>query len=353
MLGDARTCVVEGAGGDQPRANQERAGVVGHDDVGRDNPGPSAIMWTGRQPCQRTRRIYLDFNATAPLVRRGACRDGDGAWRRSATRRRSTPRAAGRAIASSAHGTRSPRAGRPAARAGRVHERRHRGATCWACAALAAVAERRGLPRVVATTAIEHPSLRGAVAALARRAGASGRSGSAATELPTRASPAGLVAVAAVNHELGTIADVAAIAASARAAGALVHVDAVQAAGKLAARAARRRRDRDLGAQARRPAGRRRARDRRTTTALPLVDGRPPGARPPPRHREHRSASSGSAPRRPAVDLADVGRGRRARRSARGRPASRSSARASTARRAADRRHDQRRRSPARAASRS
>jgi cysteine desulfurase len=43
---------------------------------------------------------------------------------------------------------------------------------------------------------------------------------------------AGLVAVSAVNHELGTIADPQVLAA-ARAAGALVHVDAVQAAGKL------------------------------------------------------------------------------------------------------------------------
>jgi cysteine desulfurase len=43
----------------------------------------------------------------------------------------------------------------------------------------------------------------------------------------------GLVAIAAVNHELGTLADPQVVAA-ARAAGALVHVDAVQAAGKLA-----------------------------------------------------------------------------------------------------------------------
>jgi cysteine desulfurase len=43
---------------------------------------------------------------------------------------------------------------------------------------------------------------------------------------------AGLVAVSAVNHELGTITDPR-VAAAARAAGALVHIDAVQAAGKL------------------------------------------------------------------------------------------------------------------------
>ena len=99
---------------------------------------------------------------------------------------------------------------------------------------LAAVAERRGLPRVVAAAAIDHPSLRGAVAALAAR-------GWQLREIDITDDGAlqvgsldgvGLVAIAAVNHELGAIAHPAVVAA-ARAAGALVHVDAVQAAGKL------------------------------------------------------------------------------------------------------------------------
>jgi cysteine desulfurase len=51
--------------------------------------------------------------------------------------------------------------------------------------------------------------------------------------LPGDLEGVGLVAVAAVNHELGTLLDPSVIPA-ARAAGALVHVDAVQAAGKLA-----------------------------------------------------------------------------------------------------------------------
>jgi cysteine desulfurase len=100
---------------------------------------------------------------------------------------------------------------------------------------LAAVAEQRGLPRVVAAAAIDHPSLRGAVAAVVARGW---------RLAPIRVSPegglvvdgfagVGLVALAAVNHELGTRLDPGVIAA-ARAAGALVHVDAVQAAGKLA-----------------------------------------------------------------------------------------------------------------------
>lgn len=100
---------------------------------------------------------------------------------------------------------------------------------------LAAVAERRGLPRVVAAAAIDHPSLRGAVAALVARGWTLQPihvTGEGALEVDSAAG-AGLVAIAAVNHELGTIADPRIIAA-ARAAGALVHVDAVQAAGKLA-----------------------------------------------------------------------------------------------------------------------
>jgi cysteine desulfurase len=84
--------------------------------------------------------------------------------------------------------------------------------------ALAAVAERRGLPRVVATTPLEHPSLKGAIAALGWRT---------VMLRDVGAEPVGLVAAALVNHEIGTILDVPLPA------GALVHLDAVQAAGKL------------------------------------------------------------------------------------------------------------------------
>ncbi|HEX4416270.1 MAG TPA: cysteine desulfurase family protein [Kofleriaceae bacterium] len=106
---------------------------------------------------------------------------------------------------------------------------------------LAEVAQRRGLPRVVASAAIDHPSLRGAVAALVARGWTHrpiGVTGAGALDPGALAGALagvglGLVAVAAVNHELGTLAG-AEIIAVARAAGALVHVDAVQAAGKLA-----------------------------------------------------------------------------------------------------------------------
>ena len=99
---------------------------------------------------------------------------------------------------------------------------------------LAAVAEQGGAPRVVAATGIDHPSLAGAVAALVAR-GWQRRpiavTGDGALAVDALAG-VGLVALSAVNHELGTLAG-AAIVAAARSAGALVHVDAVQAAGKL------------------------------------------------------------------------------------------------------------------------
>ncbi len=95
-------------------------------------------------------------------------------------------------------------------------------------AALAVTAERRGLPKVVATTAIEHPSLRGAVSALERRGWRIVVVAPFATEV---SEPIGLLATSLVNHELGTLL-APALVASARAAGALVHLDAVQAANK-------------------------------------------------------------------------------------------------------------------------
>jgi cysteine desulfurase len=103
---------------------------------------------------------------------------------------------------------------------------------------LAAVAERRGGSRIVAAAAIDHPSLRGAVAALVGRGwqlrpiGVTAAGALDPGSLAGTLAGAGLVVIAAVNHELGTIAAPEVIAA-ARAAGALVHVDAVQAAGKL------------------------------------------------------------------------------------------------------------------------
>lgn len=95
--------------------------------------------------------------------------------------------------------------------------------------ALAALAERRGRPRVVATTRLEHPSLHAAIGSLA---GWRVRYVMTANDLVADEPPS-LVALAVVNHELGTTVDRSLISAG-RAAGALIHLDGVQAAGKLA-----------------------------------------------------------------------------------------------------------------------
>jgi len=99
---------------------------------------------------------------------------------------------------------------------------------------LVAAAERRGAPRVIAATRIDHPSLAGAVA------GSRGWdvryldvTADGAVVAPASFAGIGVVALSAVNHELGTVLDPA-IVAAAHDASALVHIDAVQAAGKLA-----------------------------------------------------------------------------------------------------------------------
>lgn len=96
-----------------------------------------------------------------------------------------------------------------------------------------------GLPRVVATTAIEHPAVRGAVLAL-REFGFTIR------ELPLtangvlvveqavpRLADVGMCALALVNHEIGVVQPLAALAEALRPTRALLHVDAVAAAGRI------------------------------------------------------------------------------------------------------------------------
>lgn len=181
-------------------------------------------------------RIYLDFNATTPLV--AAAREaieaaiGTG----GVLGNPSSIHADGRLARDRVERARNQVAallGRPREQV--VFTSGGTEANVLGVIGLAAVVERRGGPRVVAAAAIDHPSLRGAVAALVAR-------GWELRPLPVTAAGAlqlsdlagvGLVCASAVNHELGTRADLAAIAASARRAGALVHIDAVQAAGKL------------------------------------------------------------------------------------------------------------------------
>lgn len=96
--------------------------------------------------------------------------------------------------------------------------------------ALAAAAEQRGRAKVVATTALEHPSLRGPVDALRTR-GWQVRVLGPDEQPAVQPASLGVFAASLVNHELGTVLD-ARLIAWARASGALVHVDAVQAVGK-------------------------------------------------------------------------------------------------------------------------
>jgi cysteine desulfurase len=178
-------------------------------------------------------RIYLDFNATAPVL--------------PAVRAAMTQAMADPGNPSSIHA--EGRRARDHVERARDHVTRLVGrpreqvvftsggteGNALGVLGLAAVAEQRGLPRVVAAAAIDHPSLRGAVAGLEARGWR--RQPIAVTSegalVPGGLAGVGLVVLAAVNHELGTVADPG-IVAAARAAGALVHVDAVQAAGKLA-----------------------------------------------------------------------------------------------------------------------
>lgn len=160
------------------------------------------------------RRIYLDFNATAPLV--PAARDAM-VEAMADHGNPSSIHAEGRRMRDRVERVRNGVAalvGRP--RENIIFTSGGTEANWLGVMALAAAAEARGLPRVVATTAIEHPSLRGAVDSLLARG----------WRAATVDEPVGLVAMALVNHELGTIATVPRR-------GGLVHVDAVQATGKL------------------------------------------------------------------------------------------------------------------------
>lgn len=102
-------------------------------------------------------------------------------------------------------------------------------------------ARARGAPARVLIASVEHPAVHGAgesLAALGAELVAlpvdrDGRLDPGALDAAL-AGGAAVVAIALVNHELGTLQDLPAAAARARSAGALVHCDAVQAAGKVA-----------------------------------------------------------------------------------------------------------------------
>lgn len=178
-------------------------------------------------------RIYLDYNATMPMV--SAARDAMRAVLDEGLGNPSSVHADGRRARDVVERARD----RVAVLVGRPREQvvfasGGTEANALGVLGLAASVDQRGGPRVVASAAIDHPSLVGAVAALRARGwehraisvDAAGRL--VATEL----GGVGLVALSAVNHELGTVVDTERWITAAHAAGAQVHVDAVQLAGK-------------------------------------------------------------------------------------------------------------------------
>jgi cysteine desulfurase len=173
------------------------------------------------------RRIYLDFNATSPLhpAARAALTDALDALGNPSSIHDEGRRM--RARISRARTQVASLLGRPTEEV--VFTSGGTEGNVLGVAALARIAERLGKPRIIATTAIEHPSLRGAIAALAA-------AGWRVTTLDDPEVPeapeASVAAFAAVNHELGTI-EPRAFTPELRARHVLVHVDAVQAAGKL------------------------------------------------------------------------------------------------------------------------
>lgn len=174
-------------------------------------------------------RIYLDFNATTPLL--AAVREAIGEWLAEPGANPSSIHTEGRHARDRVERARNQVAtllGRPREQV--VFTSGGTEANVLGVATLAAVAEQRGLPRIVATTGLEHPSLLGAVRGLR---GWQVRTLTDAALSAEALEGVGLVAVGAVNHELGTLLDPAVLPA-ARAVGALIHVDAVQAAGKQA-----------------------------------------------------------------------------------------------------------------------
>lgn len=188
----------------------------------RDNPPTVGDHVDSTAPMSTNRRIYLDFNATAPLVPAARLAMVEAM---ADVGNPSSVHAHGRRMRDHVERARNQVAalvGRP--REQIVFTSGGTEANWLGVHALAAEADKRGLPRVVATTAIEHPSLRGAIDALRAR-------GWQVVDVLADVAP-GVVAAGLVNHEIGAILD-AEVIGWARRHGALVHLDAVQATGKL------------------------------------------------------------------------------------------------------------------------
>ncbi|HEX5139227.1 MAG TPA: cysteine desulfurase family protein [Planctomycetota bacterium] len=174
-------------------------------------------------------RAYLDANATTPLDPR--VRAAMEPWLDCGNA--SSLHAEGRAARGAIDRAREQVAALVGARAREIAFTS--GATeANAIALLGAV--RANAIRVVACSAVEHPSVLRALEALRPGVDVSlvgvGRDGRVPADAPLPKG-AGLVSVMLANNETGAVQPVRAIAERARAAGALVHTDAVQACGKM------------------------------------------------------------------------------------------------------------------------
>jgi len=131
------------------------------------------------------RRIYLDFNATAPMIPQARAAIEAAL---AITGNPSSIHAEGRAARHVIEGARD-RVARLVARPREqlVFTSGGSEANALGVRMLAAAVVQRGLPRVVAASPLDHPSLRGAVAALG-------------WPIVPLGEPAGLVALAWVNH---------------------------------------------------------------------------------------------------------------------------------------------------------
>ncbi len=183
-------------------------------------------------------RVYLDHNATTPL--HPAARAAMARWLDDEFGNPSSIHAEGRAARHAVEEARRQVAGLIGARADEIvfvaggTEADHLAIRGGAHAARKLDPRRK----VVVTTAIEHPAVLGATAALADEGfevrvcpvDGEGRLDFAGRIDDTVA----LVSVQTANHELGTLLPIAAVAERARGCGVWLHTDAVQAAGKCA-----------------------------------------------------------------------------------------------------------------------
>jgi len=177
-------------------------------------------------------RIYLDHNATTPILDEARLAMAAAAGHGNPSSIHAEGRAA-RGVVDDARGTVAALFG-----AGTDEIVFTSGGTEADVAGIVGLA-RTGAVRRIVTSPIEHPAAAGAIAGLAAEGFAveHARVDAAGVidldDLARRAAGGGaVIAIAAANHELGTVQDVAAIAAIARAHGWRLFVDAVQAAGK-------------------------------------------------------------------------------------------------------------------------